>query len=113
MAKSGTSKIALSHIYLITDGLPNYTHRYDLAKGISNMPGRPINLVIRNSTNFTMQGMRFVQSQFWTMATFNAENVLLEDILIRSVSNSSVRSFPITVTRPHRIASVMMCTDGR
>ncbi|KAI0762754.1 pectin lyase-like protein [Fomes fomentarius] len=62
---------------------------YDLAKGISNMPGRPINLVIRNSTNFTMQGMRFVQSQFWTMATFNAENVLLEDILIRSVSNSS------------------------
>ncbi|RDX56268.1 pectin lyase-like protein, partial [Lentinus brumalis] len=62
---------------------------YDLANGTSNMAGRPINLVIRNSTNFTMQGMRFVQSQFWTMAVHTAENVLLEDITIRSVSNSS------------------------
>ncbi|RPD81626.1 pectin lyase-like protein, partial [Lentinus tigrinus ALCF2SS1-7] len=62
---------------------------YDLANGTSNMAGRPINLVIRNSTNFTMQGMRFVQSQFWTMAVHTAQNVLLEGITIRSVSNSS------------------------
>ena len=55
------------------------------------MFGRPINLVIRNSTNFTMQGMRFVQSQFWTMAVHTAQHVLLEDIFIHSVSNSSVR----------------------
>ncbi|KAI0688056.1 pectin lyase-like protein [Cerioporus squamosus] len=62
---------------------------YDLANGTSNMPGRPINFVIRNSTNFIMQGMRFVQSQFWTMAVHTAENVLLEGITIHSVSNSS------------------------
>ena len=65
--------------------------RYDLANGTSNMAGRPINLVIRNSTNFTMRGMRFVQSQFWTLAVHTAQDVLLEDITIRSVSNSSVR----------------------
>ncbi|TFK93041.1 glycoside hydrolase family 28 protein [Polyporus arcularius HHB13444] len=62
---------------------------YDLANGASNMFGRPINLVIRNTTNFTMQDMRFVQSQFWTMAVHTAENLLLERITIRSVSNSS------------------------
>ncbi|RPD81625.1 pectin lyase-like protein [Lentinus tigrinus ALCF2SS1-7] len=62
---------------------------YDLANGTSNMPGRPINLVIRNSSNFTMQGMRFVQSQFWTMAVHTAENILLEGITVHSVSNSS------------------------
>ncbi|KAI0688057.1 pectin lyase-like protein [Cerioporus squamosus] len=62
---------------------------YDLANGTSNMFGRPINLVIRNSTNFTMQDMRFVQSQFWTLTVHTAENVLLERIFIHSVSNSS------------------------
>lgn len=75
--------------------LPTSTERYlryDLNNGASNMPGRPINLVIRNSTNFTMQGMRFVQSQFWTMAVHTAENVLLENVTISSVSNSSVRA---------------------
>ena len=55
------------------------------------MAGRPINLVIRNATNFTMRGMRFVQSQFWTLAVHTAQHVLMEDITIRSVSNSSVR----------------------
>ncbi len=58
------------------------------------MFGRPINLVIRNTTNFIMQDMRFVQSQFWTMAVHTAENLLLERITIRSVSNSSVRPLP-------------------
>lgn len=55
------------------------------------MAGRPINLVIRHSTNFTMRGMRFVQSQFWSLAVHTARDLLFEDIFIHSVSNSSVR----------------------
>lgn len=62
------------------------------------MAGRPINLVIRNSTNFVMRDMRFVQSQFWTMAVHTAENLLFEGITVHSVSNSSVRlSTPSTL----------------
>ncbi|KAI0030388.1 polygalacturonase [Vararia minispora EC-137] len=62
---------------------------YDFTKGVSNLPGRPINFVLRNSTDFVMRGVRFVQSQFWTMAVFNASRVLMEDIFISSTSNSS------------------------
>jgi polygalacturonase len=56
------------------------------------MAGRPINFVLRNSTRFSMSGVRFVQSQFWTMAVFNASDVLFENIYINSTSNSSVRT---------------------
>lgn len=88
--KFGKPPYAYDSSYKLMRYLLILPERYDLADGTSNMPGRPINLVIRNSTNFTMQGMRFVQSQFWTMAVHTAQNVLLEDITISSVSNSSV-----------------------
>ncbi|KAI0028403.1 pectin lyase-like protein [Vararia minispora EC-137] len=61
---------------------------YDLANGTSNMYGRPINLVIRNSTNFYMSGMRFVQSAFWTLTTHTCQHVMFEDIYINSTSTS-------------------------
>ena len=65
--------------------------RYEYAHGVSNKPGRPINFVIRNTTNSVFEGLRFVQSQFWTMAIHTAENLLLDNIYINSTSNNSVR----------------------
>ncbi|KAF5378926.1 hypothetical protein D9757_008741 [Collybiopsis confluens] len=63
---------------------------YILANGVSNFPGRPINLVIANSTNSTYSGIRFVQSQYWTMVVKNSQDILLENIYVNSTSNSSV-----------------------
>ncbi|KAL0948166.1 hypothetical protein HGRIS_010778 [Hohenbuehelia grisea] len=61
---------------------------YDLTNGVSNLPGRPIGLMITNTTNSLFTGVRFVQSQFWTMAIKNSEDVLLENIYINSTSSS-------------------------
>ncbi|KAK0435475.1 pectin lyase fold/virulence factor [Desarmillaria tabescens] len=62
---------------------------YDFTKGVSNLAGRPISLMITNTTNSLFSGIRFVQSQFWTMAIKNSEDVLLEGIYVNSTSNSS------------------------
>ncbi|KAI0317344.1 pectin lyase-like protein [Amylostereum chailletii] len=62
---------------------------YDFANGTSNLFGRPINFVIRNTTNSTFEGMRFVQSQFWSTAMHSSSNILLQDFYINSTSNSS------------------------
>jgi hypothetical protein len=64
--------------------------RYDFTNGVSNLPGRPISLVIGNTTDSVFRGIRFVQSQFWTMAIKNAEDVLLDSIYINSTSSSRV-----------------------
>ncbi|KAG6860440.1 hypothetical protein C0995_011080 [Termitomyces sp. Mi166 len=62
---------------------------YDLANGVGNLPGRPISLMITNTTNSRFTNLRFVQSQFWTMAIKNAEDVLLDSIYINSTSSTS------------------------
>ncbi|KAF5350918.1 hypothetical protein D9758_010498 [Tetrapyrgos nigripes] len=62
---------------------------YDFTKGVSNLPGRPISLVIGNTTSSHFDGIRFVQSQFWTMAIKDTVDVLLENIYVNSTSNSS------------------------
>ncbi|KAF8608389.1 pectin lyase-like protein [Ceratobasidium sp. AG-I] len=62
---------------------------YDLTKGASNLAGRPHALTIRETKNSTFEGLRFVQSQMWTMAIINSEDVLLENIYVSSRSNSS------------------------
>ncbi|KAJ4493720.1 polygalacturonase [Lentinula edodes] len=63
---------------------------YNLADGVSNYPGRPINLLIANSTNSLYTGIRFIQSQYWTMAIQNSEDVLLDGIYVNSTSNNTV-----------------------
>ncbi|KAJ3730589.1 pectin lyase-like protein [Lentinula raphanica] len=63
---------------------------YNLADGVSNYPGRPINLLIANSTDSVFSGIRLVQSQFWTMAIKDSEDILLEGIYVNSTSNNSV-----------------------
>ncbi|KAF5350919.1 hypothetical protein D9758_010499 [Tetrapyrgos nigripes] len=62
---------------------------YDFSNGTSNLPGRPINLMIANATASHFDGIRFVQSQFWTMAIRDSIDVLLENIYVNSTSNSS------------------------
>ncbi|KAG6916616.1 hypothetical protein DXG01_006112 [Tephrocybe rancida] len=62
---------------------------YDFTKGVSNLPGRPISLMINNTTNSLFNGLRFVQSQFWTMVIKNSEDVLLDSIYVNSTSSSS------------------------
>ncbi|THU85497.1 polygalacturonase [Dendrothele bispora CBS 962.96] len=62
---------------------------YDFTKGVSNLPGRPISLMVTNTTSSHFDGIRFVQSQFWTMAIKNSVDVLFENIWINSTSNSS------------------------
>ncbi|KAG5340643.1 hypothetical protein C0989_000898 [Termitomyces sp. Mn162] len=62
---------------------------YDFANGVGNLAGRPINLMITNTTDSHFNNLRFVQSQFWTMAIKNAEDVLLDSIYINSTSSTT------------------------
>ncbi|TFY76560.1 hypothetical protein EWM64_g7452 [Hericium alpestre] len=62
---------------------------YELSHGISDVHGRPINLVLRNVTDSVFEGLRFVQSQFWTMAIQSSENLLLENIYINSTATNN------------------------
>ncbi|KAF9459794.1 polygalacturonase [Collybia nuda] len=61
---------------------------YDFTNGVSNLAGRPISLMITNTTKSRFSGVRFVQSQFWTMAIINSEDVLLDGIYVNSTSSS-------------------------
>ncbi|QSZ32202.1 hypothetical protein DSL72_001774 [Monilinia vaccinii-corymbosi] len=61
---------------------------YDFVKGVSNYPNRPQALTIWNTTNSIFKGLRFVQSQMWTMTVFKSSNVLLQDIYVNSSSSS-------------------------
>jgi len=83
----GTDITWLGHGFGTFDG--NGQLWYDLANGTSNMHGRPINLVVRGSENFRMSGMRFVQSQFWSLAVHSSRNLLFEDIYVNSTSSTS------------------------
>ncbi|KAL0935455.1 exo-rhamnogalacturonase b [Colletotrichum truncatum] len=59
---------------------------YDLNKGGSNMPHRPMNINFRGFSNSVVKGLRFVQSQMWTMNIMYSENLLFEDIYVNSTS---------------------------
>ncbi|KAJ4490685.1 polygalacturonase [Lentinula aciculospora] len=63
---------------------------YNLADGVSNYPGRPINLLVTNATDSLFTGIRFVQSQYWTMAVKDSEDIVLQGIYVNSTSNNSV-----------------------
>ncbi|KAF4588171.1 hypothetical protein EYR38_010138 [Pleurotus pulmonarius] len=61
---------------------------YDFTNGVSNLPGRPISLMITDTTRSVFSGIRFVQSQFWTMAIKRSDDILLENIYVNSTSSS-------------------------
>lgn len=62
---------------------------YDFVNGVSNFPRRPHQITIWETYNSVFEGLRFVQSQMWTMTVKNSQNVLLQDIYVNSTSNSS------------------------
>ncbi|KDR72034.1 hypothetical protein GALMADRAFT_229220 [Galerina marginata CBS 339.88] len=61
---------------------------YDFTNGVSNLPGRPISLMIDGAKDSSFSGTRFVQSQFWTIAMIRSNNVVMDDIFISSKSSS-------------------------
>jgi len=61
---------------------------YDFIQNRSNYPRRPHALTISNTTDSTFRGLRFVQSQMWTMTVIHSRNVLLEDVYVKSESHS-------------------------
>ncbi|KAG8727045.1 hypothetical protein FRC12_022853 [Ceratobasidium sp. 428] len=62
---------------------------YDYTKGVSNLAGRPHALTIWGTKKSLFQGLRFVQSQMWTMTVAHSEDVLLENIFVSSRSSNS------------------------
>jgi len=59
---------------------------YDFTNGVSNVPGRPINFVIQNTSDSLFQNLRFVQSQFWTLVVNSTRNTVLRNVEINSTS---------------------------
>ncbi|KAK4505416.1 hypothetical protein PRZ48_003379 [Zasmidium cellare] len=52
-----------------------------------NYPGRPHQITFGNLTNSVVGGMRFVQSQMWTMSIINSSNLLLESIYVNNTNS--------------------------
>ncbi|CZR56855.1 related to exopolygalacturonase [Phialocephala subalpina] len=75
------------HGYGTLDG--NGQTWYDFVNGASNYPHRPHALTIWKATNSIFEGLRFVQSQMWTMTVIHSQNVLLQDIYVNSTSHDS------------------------
>ncbi|ETS81570.1 hypothetical protein PFICI_06572 [Pestalotiopsis fici W106-1] len=61
---------------------------YDLVKGESNYPKRPMGLTIWGASDSSFKRLNFVQSQMWTMTIIHSNNVLMEDIYVNSTSHS-------------------------
>lgn len=59
---------------------------YDFVGDTSNYPRRPHQITWNGLTNSVIEGVRFVQSQMWTMTLINSENVLLQDIYVNSTN---------------------------
>ncbi|KAL9084558.1 MAG: hypothetical protein Q9159_005176 [Coniocarpon cinnabarinum] len=55
---------------------------YEFNAGRSNYPRRPHAITYSGLSDSLVQGMRFLQSQMWTMTLIHSENVLLQDIYI-------------------------------
>ncbi|GME49805.1 pectin lyase-like protein [Neofusicoccum parvum] len=62
---------------------------YDFAGAVSNYPRRPHQITIWETYDSVFEGLRFVQSQMWTMTVKNSKNVLLQDIYVNNTSHTS------------------------
>lgn len=84
---------------------------YDFVNGESNYPRRPHQLTIWKTRNSVFEGLRFLQSQMWyvrsshpsiyfvvahrylrTMTVIHSNNILLQDIYVKSKSKSGTSS---------------------
>lgn len=64
---------------------------YDFVGHASNYPRRPHAITFSETTNSIIEGIRFVQSQMWTMTIIHSENILLQDIYI---NNTNIKGGP-------------------
>lgn len=67
---------------------------YDYVDGVNNFPGRPHALTIWRSNGCVFEGLRFVQSQMWTMEVMYSRDFLLQDMFVNNTSENDVCSFP-------------------
>ncbi|KIK65770.1 glycoside hydrolase family 28 protein [Collybiopsis luxurians FD-317 M1] len=66
---------------------------YDFVNGTNNYPGRPHQITITGTRDSVFEGIRFVQSQMWTMTVIHSENVLLENIYVNSTDTEHAVGF--------------------
>ncbi|RDW59415.1 glycoside hydrolase family 28 protein [Coleophoma cylindrospora] len=66
---------------------------YDYVNGTNNYPRRPHQITIHGTTDSIFEGIRFVQSQMWTMTIIHSENILLEDIYVNSTDTEHAVGF--------------------
>lgn len=62
---------------------------YDWAKGQGNLAHRPMMINWVELSDSVVRGVRFVQSQMWTMTASYSRNLLYEDIYVNNTSNST------------------------
>lgn len=85
-----------------TPGINVSVYRYDIAAwllltvctdnaGRSNLHGRPHAITIMDTTHSVIEGLRFVQSQMWTMTVARSEKVLLQDIYVNNTSSTGAK----------------------
>ncbi|ROT39603.1 exo-rhamnogalacturonase B [Sodiomyces alkalinus F11] len=61
---------------------------YDWNRNRGNAPRRPMNIHLVDIRDSVLRGLRFVQSQMWTMTLQRAFNIVLDDIYVNSTSTS-------------------------
>lgn len=59
---------------------------YDAYGTISNYPRRPHQITFSGLTNSVVEGIKFVQSQMWTMTLIHSSKVLMQDIYINNTN---------------------------
>ncbi|USW56092.1 Putative glycoside hydrolase, family 28, pectin lyase/virulence factor [Septoria linicola] len=74
------------HGYGTLDG--NGQAWYNFNQGVSNRHGRPHAILITNTKNAVIEGLRFLKPQMWTMTLARSEKVLLQDIYIDATSEA-------------------------
>jgi hypothetical protein len=76
---------------------------YDFINGTNNYPGRPHQITYTGLKDSLIQGVRYVQSQMWTMTLIESKNVVLEDIYVNSTDTEHAVGFDFSSLNVRRI----------
>ena len=60
---------------------------YTQNRNRANQPGRPISMTFYQSKNLTVDGLSFIQPQFWAVHVWESEQVILRNIYVTATSN--------------------------
>ncbi|KAH2007746.1 hypothetical protein KXV95_001047 [Aspergillus fumigatus] len=61
---------------------------YDFVKSVSNYPRRPHALTVARASNSVFQGLRFLQSQMWTLSVIHSDHILFDSIYVNSTTTN-------------------------